>query len=351
LAGPGQPCAGLVAIVEGQPWTQGQPESGPGEDPGWAELHERLRQWRRQWARRYRADRLVGESLAMRGVRAQVEAAVAASRASVLVVGPPGSGRQHVATTIHYAAASEVSGPLVPLACSVLGGEPMHSAIRSMAVRTRPEGEPAPGCLLFCDVDQLAIEVQAELAAVLARQSHPPRLMATARHSLLGLARRGEFRADLATLLSTIVIELPGLAERREDIPLLAQALLEDLNSRGEKQVGGFTPEALDRLAAYAWPGNVDELAQAVAEAHGRAEGVEIGPVDLPQRLHLAAEAMAHRPRKEETIVLDEFLARVERELIARALERSKHNKAKAARLLGLTRPRLYRRMVQLGLA
>ena len=80
------------------------------------------------------------------------------------------------------------------------------------------------------------------------------------------------------------------------------------------------------------------------------AERTLVTVADLPQRIHLAADAAAHPRRKEETIVLDEFLEQVESELVRRALARSKGNKAKAARLLGMTRPRLYRRMVQLGL-
>ena len=176
------------------------------------------------------------------------------------------------------------------------------------------------------------------------------RLIATAEQSLLELARRGRCREDLAALLSTIAIELPPLAQRREDLPLLAQLFLEEANARGGKQLGGFSPEALDRLDGYSWPGNLDELAQTVAESHARAEGPLVQAEDLPERLRWAAETILRPRRKDETIVLDEFLGRIERELIRRALARAKGNKAKAARLLGLTRPRLYRRMVLLGL-
>ena len=101
----------------------------------------------------------------------------------------------------------------------------------------------------------------------------------------------------------------------------------------------------------YSWPGNVAELAEVIAESHARASARLIAAGDLPERLRLAADAAARPRRKEEPIQLDEFVARIERELIRRALTRTKGNKTKAARLLGLNRPRLYRRMVQLGLA
>ena len=125
---------------------------------------------------------------------------------------------------------------------------------------------------------------------------------------------------------------------------------LEEFNARGGKQLSGFSPETLDQLAAYPWPGNIDELAAMVGEAFDRAERPLVSPADLPQRIYLAAAA-SRRPRRDaEPIELESFLAGIELELIRRALRLAKGNKTKAARLLGLTRPRLYRRMVQLGL-
>jgi DNA-binding NtrC family response regulator len=336
---------GLIVLVDAEELSETAEEHGASES---IRLHERLAQFRRSMKNRYKVDRLLGESPVVRRVRAQIELA-AASRASVLVVGPPGSGRQHVAAAIHYG--GQRAGSMIPLACGVLGAELVQSTIGALASRKWSDEHAAPTTLVLNGADGLPREVQKE-AAALFDKSFPLRLIATAVEPLDELVRRGEFRGDLAAVLSTIAIELPPLAERREDVPLLAQMFVEEANAQSAsgKQLAGFSPEALDRLDAYAWPGNVDELAQMVAEAHERAEGPEITPVDLPERIRLAAAAATHPHRAEETIALDEFLGRIERELIERALGRAKGNKTKAARLLGLTRPRLYRRLVQLGM-
>ena len=329
-------------------------------------LHEHLRRFRHEVVLRKGMDCLVGSSPATRRARAQAELA-ADSPASVLLVGPAGSGRRRLAEAIHYGNHPESAGPLLPLDCALLDADSLRSALRAAAPEGPPGARPACGSILLVDTDRLGAEVQAEIAGLL---MPPPssfhggqgtvqhgrplnsvfRLMATAETTLGELVRHGRYREDLAAWLSTITIELPPLAQRREDIPLLAQALLEEGNARGGKQLAGFAPEALDRLDAYPWPGNIDELAQAVAEGRQRAAGAEIAAADLPERLRLAAEAGQRPRRKEETVQLDEFLARIQRELIRRALARAKGNKAKAARLLGLNRPRLYRRMAQLGL-
>jgi DNA-binding NtrC family response regulator len=358
----------------------------PAETPADAtsvDLHAELRRFRRGLAGRYAFDRLCGHSPAMRRVRAQAEV-VASCRASVLVVGPPGSGRQHLASAIHYAAQQEKGtvpfspafspdagrraatgtessgenrdspreplGALVPVACELLGPELIHSTLGALRKPEFAEEVGGVGTLVLCEVDRLPPEVQQEVVATLSARSFRMRLMATAERPLDDLARRGLYRDDLAALLSTMVIELPSLAERRGDVPLLAQWFLEEANARAGRQIAGFTPEALDRLHAYGWPGNLNELAEVVEQSCRRAGGREITPADLPERLMLAAQAAARPRPKEETIVLDEFVGRIQRELIRRALVRAKGNKAKAARLLGLTRPRLYRRMVQLGL-
>jgi transcriptional regulator with PAS, ATPase and Fis domain len=313
-----------------------------------SDWHVALDRHRQLIAHRYRLDHLVGNSLAARRTRAQV-ALAASSQGNVLIVGPSGSGRQHLARAIHHAPHESPHNTLLPLACPLLGLDVLTSSLHAVA---RPHAATEPlATLLLLEVDQLSAECQAALAESLRVESPAYRVLATARTSLLTLAARGDFSRELAMVIATLVIELPTLSERNEDVPLLAQAALEHANRESAKQLGGFSPEALDRLATYAWPGNIDELVDTVTAAHSTATGPVITLGDLPPRLEFAAQAVA-RPRKsDDRIVLPEFLAQIERELIARALRRTKGNKAKAARLLGMTRPRLYRRMVQLGLA
>jgi DNA-binding NtrC family response regulator len=285
----------------------------------------------------------------MRQIRGQVRLAIA-GRPQVTISGPPGSGREHLARTIHYHETEEAAPPLVPLSCALLDAELLQSTVEAF-VRSCAELETErPAALLLLDADQLPRDAQAALMGFLNIPEFDLHVIATTRQPLAGLAGREEFRPDLACALSTLVIELPDLCRRREDIPLLAQLFVEQENAAGKRQIGGFVSESLDELTAYPWPGNLDELAAAVREAHARAEGPFIQPEDLPQRIRLAADAAAYSKREEETVVLDEFLGQIEAEVISRALRRAKGNKTKAASLLGINRTRLLRRIDQLGL-
>jgi DNA-binding NtrC family response regulator len=189
-----------------------------------------------------------------------------------------------------------------------------------------------------------------ELAGFLRLVELPIRLIVTAGESLVAAAEEGRFRGDLAGWLSTLVIELPPLAKRPDDVPPLAQFFVEETNAAGARQLGGFTNDALSRLTAYHWPGNVAELAEVTAESCAKAEGPLVAVADLPKKLHWAADAARYAPRAEKPIVLDDYLAEVEKNLLRETMARARGNKTKAAALLGLTRPRLYRRLVQLGL-
>ncbi len=308
------------------------------------DLHQRLRTLRDQAVLRFGIDRLIGDSLSIRRIRDQVRFAHR-SRVHSVIHGPVGSGREHTARTIHYGDAPASAARLVPVACPLMDAELIQATITNVIRNPVDQG---PATLLLLDVDQLPETAQYELSGFFDLPGFDLATLSTARSDLIQLASDGKFRKDLAARLSTLVIHLPGLSERREDIPPLAQVFLEQFNSTGGRQLSGFSPEALDQLAAYAWPGNVDELAETVHEACASAEGTIVNAWDLPQRLRYAADAEAFPREEDERIVLDDFLAEIEAELIHRALQRAKGNKTKAAALLGVTRARLHRRIDQM---
>jgi len=338
-------CLGVLVVVRDQP---SAPSSAPEHDAtSPPELHQRLRAVLQESFGRVPLNQIVGQSPAVAQVREQVQLARGVD-ARVLVVGPPGSGREYIARAIHYRDAP--SPPLAPLACNLLDAELLESTITSFVASCAELQIERPAALLLLEVDQLPPDAQKTLAGILSIKELGVRTVATARRSLTDLAAHDRFRTDLACALSTLVIHVPPLADRLADVPLLAQFFLERCNAGGGKQLSGFTAEALDQLAAYPWPENVDELAEAVQAAHAAAAGPLVQPGDLPEKLRVTAAADAHPPRADDTIVLPQFLAEIEKELLQRALRRTKGNKAKAARLLGLSRNRLLGRLKHFGI-
>lgn len=318
----------------------------PGRRTAPEDLHAQLQSFRARHVGRYRLDLAAGTSAAARRLRAQLEVATACG-AHVLVTGAAGSGRRSVARAIHLGRDREHRSPLPVLDAATATADVLNAALAGLPRSPANDTATARGTLLVTDVEQLSTELQTELARSLRSAGASWRVLATSARPLLETARAGDFHLELAHLLSTIEIPLVPLAERREDIPLLAQALLEATNGRSARQHTGLSPEALDLLAAYAWPGGVAELAELVERAHRQGEGPVITSRDLDDRVRLGHVA---RRRETESIVLDRFMTEIEKEVISRALRLAKGNKARAARLLGLTRPRLYRRMEQLGL-
>jgi DNA-binding NtrC family response regulator len=312
-------------------------------------LHDRVAQFQSKQRKRWLLDRFIGDSPAVQVVRAQVHVAIM-SRANVTLVGPPGSGREHLARAIHYSRSNDSTGEsietLVPLDCRVLIDEVLAGASRTLSTRGRNEA----ATILLLHLEALPRELQAEFVRLFLHRSGHVRLLATSSDAPDALVTEARLDVHLAAALNTLIIRLPPLAERRQDIPILAQRLVEELNAQVEKQLGGIAPEAIDALVSYTWPGNVEELNNSLREAHQRAQGTLITLADLPRRLLIAADIGRRAARTDEPIILEDFLAGVERELIGRALNQARGNKARAARLLGLTRPRLYRRMVQLGM-
>lgn len=342
------------------------------DDPTTDALHRTIRQFRRKQSRVYAIETLLGASPAVVKVRAQV-AAAAASGANTLIRGRRGSGRGHVARTIHYLGSEGAEVKLMPLDCNVLNEELLQRALDGLRGRIAP-GRPRHTVLLE-HLEQLSAACQSQLLTLLRQEPTPARFVATisceysrpesreppaatagSNAAAIDEAADGErpsaarLDASLVAALSTITIEVPRLAERIEDLPLLAQFLLEECNRESPRQVGSIRRDALDLLALHTWPGEVAELRDVIAAAHRACTSYDITPADLPAVIGHAAQAAARPQRLPERIQLDEFLAGIEKEVLVRALGQARGNKSEAAELLGITRPRLYRRMVQLGL-
>jgi DNA-binding NtrC family response regulator len=308
------------------------------------DLHARLIAWRDVHRRDHLLHVLVGDSPRARQLRNQFSVAGNCA-ASVTLSGPPGSGRQHLARGIHLA--RQPAGSFAPLSCSMLNAELLLSTVGAFSASLTAD---APGTLLLRDVDQLEAAVQRLLARRLDSESGRLRILATSRRPLSNLADDGNIHRELACTLGTLAIEIPSLRERREDIPLIAQSVLETCNLDNGKQLSGFEPEALDGLVGHTWNGEMSELARSVRKAHAAAGGPLVRRTDLPDRIRLTLDAR-RRPKMEfQPVRLEEVLQQTEIGLIEQALRAAKNNKARAARYLGITRPRLYRRMVSLGL-
>jgi DNA-binding NtrC family response regulator len=337
-----------------------------GEPTTTDELHRAIRRFRRGQAQRFSIHSLLGSSSAMKKVRSQAEAAVA-SGANTLIRGSRGSGRSHLALAIHYQSERADENRLIPLDCELLTDEILDDTLEKLRpARVATQLRPT---LLLEKLEFMTAAQQRQLLGALQKGAIQAQIIATVR---AGESQQGTLPANdsindgedapaarssglidaaLIDALSTISIQVPRLIDRLDDLPILSQYFLEACNRGNSKQVGSLRPDALDSLALYNWPGELDQLRETVEAAHAACESHEISASDLPPTFYHAFRAAKHVRQRPEPIVLDELLATIEKEAIIRALARAGGNKSEAAALLGMTRPRLYRRLVQLGLA
>ncbi|HKC38084.1 MAG TPA: sigma-54 dependent transcriptional regulator [Gemmatimonadales bacterium] len=291
-------------------------------------------------------------------------AKVGATEATVLLTGESGTGKEVIAHLIHDTS-RRAGGPFVALNCAALPEALLESELFGYekgaftgAVVARPgRVEQAAGGTLFLDeVGEMTPAVQAKFLRVLQErefqrlggtrvQKANVRVIAATNRDLHAALGRGELREDLYYRLHVFAICLPPLRERPEDIPALVEHFITALGpALLGRPAAGISREAHERLLAHSWPGNVRELRNAVERALILSDGEMITPEHLPAPPETPPEAEA-APRES----LD--LETTERELVERALRHAGQNKAKAARLLGLTRTKLYTRMQRFGLS
>ena len=307
-----------------------------------AKLHNALVLVRQQHQKRFDLKRLLGNSAGADRVRRQMQSATD-SEGDVLIIGPEGSGREHLARTVFSSQFSESTEPdsevqLVPLHCSITDPAQIQSTMKELL-----KNRSSKATLLLIDVDKMDAGSQQELLGYLQLPGLSARMIATSSTKLIDAG--SNFDQSLASRLSTLTIELPSLAERREDLPLLAQAILESNNDRQAKQFSGFSRQAIEMLCEYDWPGNFGQLASTIEAAAANATGSILEVADFSDTFQHSIKAQRFAAKDETKIQLDEYLLNIESQLIDRAVAQAKGNKTKAAELLGISRAKLLRRL------
>ena len=314
-------------------------------------LHAELASLRQSLRRRYRVESFVARSAGMQRVLRQIESA-RNSRFPVLIRGPAGSGCEHVARTVHHAAA-ETGGTFVPMDCSLSAPMELRRGLTKILLPETRESQPlGPRTVFLKHVDRLPDDLQTLLSDSIQNESGPRILASSTAFQLEKLNEDDSFSSPLFFLLTTMVIEVPALRERREDLPLLAQHFLEHHNRGNEQQIGGLAESTIQRLSEYNWPGNLDELHEVIREARELCPTDTIQPEHLPFRFRTGMDHQSTSPRRRiPAYSLDVRLADIESGLIREMLVQCRFNKAAVAQNLGISRTRLYRRIDQLGLS
>jgi two-component system response regulator HydG len=308
-----------------------------------------------------RFDELVGTSAAMRAVFELIER-TAGVDAPVLVTGESGTGKELVARAIHRRSRRS-GGPFVAVNCAALPESLLESELFGHVrgaftdARTAKKGlfvEASGGTLFLDEIGELPLAMQAKLLRALELRMVRPvggsvevpfdvNLVAATNRDLDDAVAGGRFRDDLYYRLDVVRIHLPPLRSRGEDILLLAQGFVSRAAARMGKRVTGMSPAVAEKLLAYAWPGNVRELLNCVERAVALARFEQLAVDDLPERVrhYRVAHVLVASEDPSELVPLEE----VERRYILRVLDAAGGNKSIAARILGLDRKTLYRRI------
>jgi DNA-binding NtrC family response regulator len=321
---------------------------------------------REQLEARYRFDAIIGKSPAMARLFKLLETIVA-TNSTVLVTGETGTGKEVVARAIHHNS-SRRNHQFVALNCSAipetlleaeLFGHVRGAFTGAVGNRTGRLEQAHKGTLFLDEVGTMSAALQVKLLRVLQEREFERvgdtntikvdvRIIAAANSDLHQMVDEGQFREDLFYRLNVIPVTLPPLRDRREDVPLLVQHFLDKF--RGAGQIG-VSQDAMRRLMAYHWPGNVRQLENVIERAVAVSDGRQQIDVEdlLPELVRPEAPLFpAALSLPEEGLDLDDFVSSIERELIQRSLERTGGNKGQAARLLHLKRTTLVEKLKRL---
>jgi DNA-binding NtrC family response regulator len=329
-----------------------------------AELNQQKREnqaLRRQLNDRGRFGRIIGNSPAMRALYQVLEQA-APTPASMLILGESGTGKELVAQTIHQLS-PRAHAPFVALNCAAIPDTLLESEIFGhergafTGATDRRSGcfELADRGTLFLDeIAEMTPATQVKLLRVLqerkfrrlggrTEQEVDVRVLAATNIDPVVAIRDGRLREDLYYRLNVFTISLPPLRERRDDLPLLIQAFIDEFNARDHRSVRTVSPAAMRQLDQYEWPGNVRELRNVIERATILAKGELIEPAHLPVMGMVAAAAAPSALGL--TIAPGMTVDEAEQKLIMATLDSSGGNKTRAAEMLGISLKTLHNKL------
>jgi DNA-binding NtrC family response regulator len=328
------------------------------------QLRREVTHLRRQVAHAERFGEIIGKSRGMQEIYKIIDA-VSQNKSNVLLSGENGTGKELVARTIHQK--GPLAGkPFLAINCGALSETLLESQLfghRKGAFTGAIDDhdgvfQAADGGTLFLDeISEIPLPLQVKFLRAIQEKEVTPlgstrpvrvdvRIIAATNRDIEDVLRSGTFRTDLFYRLNVVPIHLPPLRERREDIPLLAERFIEEFSRIYGVEPKRVTAEAMERICEYAWPGNIRELQNAIERAFALSSEPEITLKDLPPALLRVDNRAAGDAADTASLPLDE----VERRSIVAALQRAGGNKNEAARLLGIDRQRLYRKIEKYGL-
>lgn len=327
---------------------------------------------------KYTFDDLIGESPAFRKVK-EFAKVISGGDSSILITGPSGTGKELFANAIHNSSLRDTC-PFVPVNCAAIPEELLESELFGYedgaftgAKKGGKKGlfEVANNGTIFLDeIGDMALAMQSKLLRVLQEGEIQPiggekiipidvRIIAATHRDLEKMVEEGTFRQDLYYRINVIKLEVPPLRERKEDIPLLSEALLKKLEKRFYRKGVAISPEVIERLQQHSWPGNVRELENVLERAINVLDNNTIELSDLPlyirdQKTDEPNSNQSEGPssNREWNLLtlpiqiqpLKDTLALVEKQVIEKTLEFTHGNKLNAAKLLGIGKTSLYDR-------
>ena len=327
-------------------------------------LRDENRQLREELGRRYEFDNIIGRSPPMQEIFATIMR-VAPTRATVLLAGETGVGKDLIARAIHFHSPRR-DRPFVKINCTALPENLMESELFGYekgaftgAAATKPgKFEQADsGTVLLDEIGDVPPSIQVKLLRVLQEREFERlgsnktrhidvRVIAATNRDLREALEQGAFREDLYYRLNVVPMNIPPLRDRKPDIPFLAEHFVRKLKNDSGSQVEKITDAGMRKLVEYYWPGNVRELENVIERSLVMATGRELDAGDIQLETALRPRGAGADFALPDGMTLENY----EQEIIREALKRADGNKSQAARALGLTRNALRYRLTQMGL-